>query len=289
MKKILLLAFCFSLTRLFAQVGGVVLDKSTGKPVPDVNVWVENELTGTSTDSLGNFQLAKVPLQKTLVVSSVGFETQKVLVDGSFMKISLTPKVMALKEIVVKPCKKKTYSSGEITKKKTNKFPFSWEQPVMVARYFPYESDFACTPYIKSIKVATKSENRASVFGLRILSASADGKPDSDMLPSLINVSIKEGERITKIDLEKYKLIAPETGFFIAFEWIKTEKNKYGVVHASNHKIMASGYVYNPTFMINSKKTENTGVWSYWYNKGQWVNDKPKFDLTIELTMANSL
>lgn len=53
----------------------------TGEPIPGVSVSVKGSSVGTSTDAAGNFVIT-VPDAATLVISSVGFETQEVPVNN---------------------------------------------------------------------------------------------------------------------------------------------------------------------------------------------------------------
>ena len=55
MKQILfLLLISFSLS---AQIKGVVKDSISGKPIAYVNIWVENENIGTTSEENGSFSL----------------------------------------------------------------------------------------------------------------------------------------------------------------------------------------------------------------------------------------
>src|SRR5690606_31923631 len=78
----LLLMFLFCVAGMNAQikVSGVVSDQNG--PLPGVAVLVEGTTNGTATDFDGNFTLSNVSNNATLVVSSVGYGTQRVSVNG---------------------------------------------------------------------------------------------------------------------------------------------------------------------------------------------------------------
>ena len=61
-------------------VSGTVIS-SDGNPVAGASVVVKGTRVGTTTDNGGNYSLS-VPDNATLVISSVGFETQEVAVNG---------------------------------------------------------------------------------------------------------------------------------------------------------------------------------------------------------------
>lgn len=118
-----LLAF----TNAFAQsqtVTGKVLD-SKGEGVPSATVTVKGTSNSTSTAADGSFSISVPSGSKTLVISSVGFETKEVAV-GNNLSITLETKNAALNEVVVvgygsRKVKDLTGSVANITPKDFNK------------------------------------------------------------------------------------------------------------------------------------------------------------------------
>ncbi len=107
----------------FAQVKtvkGKVSDAS-GMPIPMANINIQGETKGVSTDMDGNFTI-QAEKGKTLVISFVGLETQKVVVtDESLINVQLKESSSnALSEVVVtslgikKTRKSLTYSAQEL-------------------------------------------------------------------------------------------------------------------------------------------------------------------------------
>jgi len=70
-------------------VTGNVTEASTGSPLPGANVIVKGTTTGTTSDFDGNFSLDVNAFPATLVISSVGYETQEVTV-ASAQRISVS-------------------------------------------------------------------------------------------------------------------------------------------------------------------------------------------------------
>ena len=56
-KRFLSLILFIAAFSLSAQVKGIVKDNSTGEPIPFVNIWVENENIGTTTEINGTFSI----------------------------------------------------------------------------------------------------------------------------------------------------------------------------------------------------------------------------------------
>ncbi len=83
------------------EVNGTVTNESTGDPIPGASVSVKGSTKGTTTDEKGRFTLI-VPDNAILIVTTLGFDSQEVSVDGKTMvNIALTPKSTGLEEVVV--------------------------------------------------------------------------------------------------------------------------------------------------------------------------------------------
>src|SRR5215213_1265509 len=105
---VLLAAFIFSLTIAFAQsttitISGTVKNAASKESVGAVSVTVKDGTEGTFTDANGNFKLSVKKLPVTLLISSVGFETQEVSVTSadSPIEVNLNPTSTLGQEVVV--------------------------------------------------------------------------------------------------------------------------------------------------------------------------------------------
>ncbi len=106
MKKILLVFFvlfsaCYQALAQDKKISGTVIGKSDKLPIPGVSVVVEGTKIGTVTDPKGAFSLA-VPPGSTLVVSFIGYITEKVPVtSSSTYKIEIGENVQQLADVVI--------------------------------------------------------------------------------------------------------------------------------------------------------------------------------------------
>ena len=89
-------------------VNGVVLDSTSKAPVSDVNITLsDSTISGTSSDTLGHFQLKLKPGTHTLIFSHIGFQKQEkrfMLKKGGKnvnVKIFMVPRVIRADEIRV--------------------------------------------------------------------------------------------------------------------------------------------------------------------------------------------
>ena len=105
-KKILLssLLIIFSFMQSIAQktISGKVMDATTGQPVIGSSVSVKGSREATQTNAEGNFTLAVPNSAKSLVISSVGFETQDISINGQTQfSVLLKTATSSLSEVVV--------------------------------------------------------------------------------------------------------------------------------------------------------------------------------------------
>jgi len=102
-KQILLSMLMLLPFAMFAQqtVKGKVLEKSTGQPLPGVNIIVKGTSNGTTTDFDGTFTLSVKDKNAVLVFSFLGYKTLEVSASTSFMTVNLAENAQALNEVVI--------------------------------------------------------------------------------------------------------------------------------------------------------------------------------------------
>ena len=104
LKKFTLLSFLimlgFTSWSQDKTAAGKVVDPS-GLPVSKATILVKGTKAATSTNEMGMFSLTVPSSAKTIVVSSVGFETKEVSIAAGMMNIALEPSSSKLDEVVV--------------------------------------------------------------------------------------------------------------------------------------------------------------------------------------------
>ncbi|WP_460470421.1 carboxypeptidase-like regulatory domain-containing protein [Emticicia fontis] len=106
-KKLLFGICCFFITQaVLAQtkVSGTITDAVTKEPLIGVSVQVKGKVIGTITDTKGNFSFStSTPPPFSLVITSVGYESQEVSVSGNNAAINISLKEQAIlgQEVVV--------------------------------------------------------------------------------------------------------------------------------------------------------------------------------------------
>src|SRR6185436_16464690 len=102
--QFLLFNISFSQTGSLIEISGKVTDQEKNLPLSDVSVQIKGTVTGTVTNSTGNFVLrTKTLLPFTLVFSSIGFKPQELEVKtlGSNFQVALSTQTVLGNEVVV--------------------------------------------------------------------------------------------------------------------------------------------------------------------------------------------
>lgn len=83
-------------------ITGQITDLATGESLPGVNIVIEGTTTGVITDMNGNFSIQVPNEEVILLISYVGFNTQRIPVKGkTIINIELEQDITALDEVVV--------------------------------------------------------------------------------------------------------------------------------------------------------------------------------------------
>lgn len=83
-------------------VGGIVLSKDDGQPLPGADIQVKGTTKGTVTDFDGKFSIRLAVGERTLIVSYLGFLSQEVKINGQApLRVLLESDAKNLEEVVV--------------------------------------------------------------------------------------------------------------------------------------------------------------------------------------------
>lgn len=85
-----------------SRITGTITDATTGEALVGVNITIEGTTTGTITDASGKFSLETPGQNQVLVISYIGYETQRITYTGQqVIDIKISPSLQALSEVVV--------------------------------------------------------------------------------------------------------------------------------------------------------------------------------------------
>ena len=279
MKKIVLLLLLLTTFSLSAQLRGVVKDSISGESIPFVNIWVENENIGTTSDIDGSFLLTVSDLSKRIVFSSLGFEKKTVKASNAkevFLKASL----IELDEVVV--LNKKQTKEIEIGKTKNPILQTFDNGPKIEAKYFPYQESYKKTKFIKKVTIQTDSKITEATIKIHFYAVNEDGSPGIELLKKDFLVTIRQGVLKNKIDVSNFNLVLPNNGLFVAYEKLIIEQNKLEKVVINPYTKKEKKQIqYYPMVLYNSVERD----FSYVFSGGKWNKIINETNTTEKMTL----
>jgi hypothetical protein len=223
---------------LSAQIRGVVKDSISGEPIPFVNIWVENETVGTTSEADGTFFL-EASKEKNIVISVLGYE-RKTLKGTAISIVQLKPMTYDLAEVVILNKKQsKIIEIGDIK----NAIFQSFDNGPKIE-----------TKFIKEVTVFTDSRIDDATIKLHFYSVDENGSPGKELLTKDYIVTLKKGIIKHRFVISQFDLIFPEKGMFVAYEKLLIESNK-------------TGSKYQPYVLYNYVERD----FFYTYAYGKWT------------------
>ena len=279
----------FSLS-FFAQTKGVVVDES-GKPIPYVNIWVENENIGTTSEENGEF-LITASANKNLIFSILGFE-KRIIKATDVSNVKLKAISFQLDEVVIA----RRFETRKIEIGQINNSPFEAfdNGPRIDAKFFPYNASYNRTRFIKKVSILTDSRIDNATVKIHFYKVDSKGFPGDELLTKDFIVTLQKGVVRNGFDLTDLNLKMPKTGIFIGFEKLIIAKNKLEktIVNSNTGKTTIQ-ILYYPFVLYNYVEryflyTFSVGKWSRQTNeKTIGSSDKIKmYEPAINLVLTN--
>ncbi len=297
MKKLILITILLISNFTFSQIKAVIIDNKTDEKIPFVNIWIENENIGTTSNEQGGFEINDIVGNKLLIFSAIGYSTKKINSDSIKSVIKLEQQITELKEVVVSnKTVSKELTIGSFDKKTINNFFSCGTKPWIAARYFGHNEKYENTRFLKTISFLTRSDVRDSEFNIRLYSVNENGKPENYIYNKNILGIARKGEKMTEVDVSNLNIEFPKEGFFIAVEWLIIEKNKHEhEYYQEGSKEKLYGVNYEPSVGTYISETDQNswifiqGNWrKVWKSKGSTEKENDNYSLlAIELILSN--
>jgi iron complex outermembrane receptor protein len=192
---------CFAQTR----IAGIVTEGNTRNPLIGVSLIVKGTITGTITDTKGQFELTtSTPVPLTLTVSSVGFQSREITVENqSNLKIELNEQVMLGQEVVV---------SASRVEESVMKSPVSVEKmDIRAIQSAPAATFYDALLNLKGVDMSTQSLMFRSV-NVRGFSANGNNRvvqlvDGMDNQAPGLNFSVGNIAGMSELDVESVELL----------------------------------------------------------------------------------
>ena len=263
MKNLFYILFLISFS-LSAQIKGVVKDSITGKPISFVNIWVQDENIGFTSEENGEFSINTSEINKKLLFSALGYEKKTVLIKNS-TEVKLKPTDYQLEEVVIF----KTLGTKiiEIGKTKNATYQAFDNGPKIDTKFFSYLEKYKKTKYLKKVSVFTDNSIENASFKIHFYSVDSNGFPSTELLDKDFIVSVKKGVTKNIFDVTKFKLQMPKNGIFVGFEKLLIEKNKVEKTTVdANTNTTKKTITYFPLLLYNRVALESI----YTFSGGKW-------------------
>lgn len=262
LEKRLWLVFLLISYFVSAQTKGVVVDES-GKPIPYVNIWVENENIGTTSEENGEFSIA-ASANKNLIFSILGFE-KRIIKASDVSNVIMKAVSFQLDEVVIaRHFETKKIEIGQINNSILEAFD---NGPRIDVKFFPYEAAYKKTKFIKKVSILTDSRIDNATVKIHFYKADANGFPGEELLTKDYIVIIQKGVVRNSFDLTDLNLIMPKTGLFIGFEKLLISKNKLEktIVNSNTQKTTIQ-VIYYPLVLYNYVERD----YLFTFSGGKW-------------------
>lgn len=271
--------FLFVSQFTFSQIKGVVKDSISGEPIPYVNIWVENEAIGTTSDIDGTFSIDS-PLGKTLILSSIGYKKMKVLSKNNLI-VQLPPDELSLNEVILS-VKKNTKTL--VLDNSANPPYFAYDSgPKIDAKFFPFDEKNKKFKFIKNVTFLSDCAIDSATVRLHLYKVSNEGMPGEELLLKPFIIKVKKGIKKYKINLYSYSIEFPKEGLFVAIEKLLIPSNKsVKEMGYSENGMLIKKTIYHPFVMYTRIETND----AYFFSGGKWNKILPQLpDKTISVNM----
>ena len=293
-KKCLLGICCLLITQLsFAQtkVSGTITDATTKEPLIGVSVQVKGKVVGTITNTKGEFSFSvSTPPPFTLLISSVGYESQEMAVSGNSASINVALKEQAVlgQEVVV---------SASRVEESVMKSSVSIEKmDIRAIRETPSANFFDAIKNIKGVEMSTQSltfsnPNTRGFSGngnVRMVQL-VDGM--DNQAPGL-NFSVANIAGLSELDVESVELLPGASSALYgpnAMNGILLMNSKSPFLYQGLSAYAKSGIMSadNRTERYNNTAQTNTPFYDFGVRYAKAFNNKLAFKANLTYLKAN--
>ena len=255
--------FSFSQTTL----RGTIFDKANSTKIPYATVGLMKENIGVNADENGDFilKLKSSKLNDTLIVSSVGFVTQKISIANILdtnINILLAEQITILDEFFVNPNYQWTTSTLNNFSDCGNQFVVSSGYLHQVAQHFLAPKENTRLTKVKICRAHGKPQK--TIFRIRVYDIDTlTGGPGEDLCDKIVEVKSKNN--VVNVNMEEYKVKIPHKDFFVAVEWLKISDNEQEIRH-ENKNIPIDYTMYSPSIGWEDLSESKLEAWQLHYN-----------------------
>ena len=221
-KRIFVLIFLSMNCSLFSQIKGKVVDEKN-QAIPFVNIAIENENIGTTSEENGEFIINESDKNKNLIFSALGFEKKTLVATDNIIVVLKSSEFQLDEVVIIKKFGTKEIEIGKISDKVLQAFD---NQSRIDIKYFPYLPKYKKTKFINRISIFTDSKIENATIKIHFYKLDNNGYPGEELLKKDYVITLKKGTIKNTFNLENFNLVMPKDGVFVGFEKLLIQKNK---------------------------------------------------------------
>jgi hypothetical protein len=287
MKHLFFIAFFFCLTHTFAQqlhLQGSIINDQSNKPIAAATISVLSKNLYFSADKTGDFNIIsdKISITDSIAFSCIGYQTKKIKADHvQNLVIKLSPIIDSLSEVKINYKSLKTVKVG--SKAKSDDLMSSCMPDQYMAMFMDGSTNvkgiiktvhfYLGNGHILSLN---KGGDVTAPFMVKLYAVDSAGAPGRELTKDSIIVSAKTNNSWFSVDLSKFKVENPDSGFFVAFCVLDIKHYKINDSRDQdlNPLDLNSAEIMSPR--LGTTKYEFKQTRSYWggYNSDWIINCK---------------
>lgn len=255
------------------NISGIFINEITGEPIPFATIEILGKGIGCAANFKGKFslELSLNYSRDTVKCSSLAYAS-KLLDFKSFGKdysdivIQLKPISYTLKEIEVFEPGLGNFKLGNYEDRKKSAGGQMSQQNAQIAVYMDSKRYRKAKILNASFYISRTCGKPETPFRVRVYSVDErTGNPGNDLILANIIIKGKRKGGWTTVDLSKYNIDAPSSGYFVAMEWINTGDEYYyqTYINIINKIVTNYGQICSITKIIPFPNT-----WDYTYGYG---------------------
>jgi hypothetical protein len=250
------------------RIAGRIVDARTKAPIPFAALELRAQASGTLANERGYFQLDGVSdnASDSVTVTALGYNRAVVALNAKQgtaeqvqvrLKKKLNPDIVPLEWNV--PTKKAAIGS----RAEAPAAGLIQGEPGVQYAFLCKSEKGKKLGIIRSVAFYICKQGQPwEPFRVRLYAVDAKSNaPGPDLLNESVVVAAPDGGHWFTVDLTAYNILAPETGFFVAMEWIGEARKCGGDTSVPNY--VPCGQVLRPTYEFSESRT-----WSYTLGKG---------------------
>lgn len=279
MSKIIgiILALLASMHLGWAQQSFSLKSAEDQTPITYASISSEHNLVTTS-DSLGKFSIQQEDLHLPITIKALGYKTlDSFSLDTQSPIIFLEAQPVTLDEVVLRQQKKEhTYKVGKVKNGDIGIVCRIQNNTIaQVAKVI--KNEFNQATWIDQVKFKTLCTANHRIISIVLYAVNKHGQPGRILHTEKIIAQLKKGHHTYTIDLKHVQISFPESGVFVALNYLFLEQNK------AYSKTNPSWYHYEPS--IDAKSVDH--YTDSWYKLKQHWQKSKTYSLNMQLILSD--